>query len=403
VSSARRSRAGVLTGALRRKSADRPRVTAQPIALSWGFRRPRSCMPFVERSRRTSSATRRPTLMGAARHDQPSPGAFRTRSFPRRLAPPEFLASSRLADSRSAPAPRGLLALRRRHSTGPRMRRTVRVRHGSAPGVSHPLSGFLARSGLRPSRPLPSLGFSPFRAFPSRGSRSPRRGRWLPCRSSGSVPWCGARGLVTPGFTDHRRRSGVVGRRLLAGARGSLSAALLAEHHLPVTLDLARRAHLVPVVASASKRSSPPRVRSRRAAVSRGVTAGALLGVLAPPEPCSRHDLGSSTLRVGGVPPAAMPARPEKDATDDHRDPHVRASRGSRHERLHGRPSTPGGFERGRPNRPARPVGGDRSRTLRAVPPLGGNLDSHDLSCRGRTATRLGDAMLDRVSVTPQV
>jgi len=45
-------------------------------------------------------------------------------------------------------------------------------------------------------------------------------------------------------------------------ARGSLSARLATR--LPVTLDLARRAHHVPAVPSASKRSSPPRVRSRR-------------------------------------------------------------------------------------------------------------------------------------------
>jgi len=55
------------------------------------------------------------------------------------------------------------------------MQRTVRVRHGSDPGVSHPLAGFLAPlelAGLLRPAAVPGLS-SPFRAFPSRSGRAP--------------------------------------------------------------------------------------------------------------------------------------------------------------------------------------------------------------------------------------
>jgi len=108
--------------------------------------------------------------------------------------------------------------------------------------------------------------------------------------------WCGAPGRVTHGFTDWADVRASV-EPDPPRARGSLSAAhaLRRRRYLPVTLDLARRAHHVPAVPSTSKRSSPPRVRSRRSRRSPVArAAGALLGVLAPPEPCSRRDLEPS-------------------------------------------------------------------------------------------------------------
>jgi len=126
------------------------------------------------------------------------------------------------------------------------MRRTVRVRHGSALGVSTPsAASWLDRASepcnhradrtpvgvqsaeLRgPRRPglfslqsLPCVGTGS-----SRGSRASRRGRWLPCRSS--RPSSGAaRQVVSPAVSPTRPTFGRRASPDPPRARGSLSAA----------------------------------------------------------------------------------------------------------------------------------------------------------------------------------
>jgi hypothetical protein len=236
---------------------------------------------------------------------------------------------------RSTPASRGSLALQRRPSTGPRERQTIRVCHGSDPGVSHPLAGFLARSSLRVCfTPLPSLGSR----LPS--ERSPR--------DTGRAPLVGAAGslVVLPGRTPVRRARSchlwpsptraTFGRRPWpdpAEARGSLSTPLLASttptlrrrrqtrlatrpgHPGPRTPDSPRSGRSVDFEAF-----FPARIRSHLAAVARRAVAGALLGVLAPPEPCSRQTWGPRFTRHGRRRPSSRWHRAPLGASCDLQD-----------------------------------------------------------------------------------
>jgi len=164
---------------------------------------------------------------------------------------------------------------------------------------------------------------SPFRAFPSRQVAHPSSGSLAPLPFVPVEPRCGARGLVTSGLHRLGRRSGVVPGRILPEARGSLSASLLA----PSTTTLRRRQKTrlaAPPGHPGPRTPDPPRsgrsvdfgaffparVRSHHATVTRRAEAGALLGVLAPPEPCSRQAWGPhSPATAGGVPPPAGTAR----------------------------------------------------------------------------------------------
>jgi len=119
---------------------------------------------------------------------------------------------------RSAPTSRGSLALQRHPSTGPRMQQTVRVHHGSDPGVSHPLAGFLARSSSRVCfTPLPSLGSRlPSERSPRVQVAHPSSGPLAPLSFFPVEPRCGARGLVALDLHRLGRRSGVVPGRILS-------------------------------------------------------------------------------------------------------------------------------------------------------------------------------------------
>lgn len=83
------------------------------------------------------------------------------------------------------------------------MCRTVRVRHGSAPRLSQPLSGFLAGSGSRPSRIAAVPGLYPSRAFPSRRSRAPLEAASSPAVSHRPSP-SAMRAPFTAGFPHSR-------------------------------------------------------------------------------------------------------------------------------------------------------------------------------------------------------
>lgn len=207
------------------------------------------------------------------------------------------------------------------------MRQTFRVCHGSDPGVSHPHAGFLAplelAGLLHPAAvrvPLPS------ERSPRVRSRTPRRGRWLPCRSSRSNPGAACAVLSLVAFTRLGRRSGVVPRRILPELEApfqprsshSLAAARLARppgHPGPRTPDSPRSGRSVDFEAF-----FPARVRSHHAAVTRRAEAGALLGVLAPPEPCSRQTWGPLT-RHGRRRPSSRWHRAPLGASCDPGDP----------------------------------------------------------------------------------
>jgi len=340
VSSARRVRAGVLIEALRRKSADLARVTAHPVVLS-GF--PLS-LAFLIPRRALSSDLRALPGDSAVRHEQPSPRPSRAWIMPEGVAPPESLAVSRLADR-------------------------LAVGSGSL-RFPCPSTTSLARAPYAADRPgLPRFrprGFSPPRRFPGSAracgfvaprcrpwalfslqsvplafrSRTPRRGRWLPCRSSRSFPGAASAVLSPSTFTD----SGDVRASSLAGScrwleapfqprsSHSLAAARLARppgHPGPRPPDSPRSGRSVDFEAF-----FPARVRSHHAAVTRRAEAGALLGVLAPPEPCSRQAWGPrSPATAGGVPPPAGSARlSARRATPGISVPSG-TSRGLRHER----------------------------------------------------------------------
>lgn len=201
-----------------------------------------------------------------------------------------------------------------------------------------PTPGFLTPSPvswLRSSSrvccaPLPSLGSSPFRAFPSRQVAHPSSGPLSPLPFFPVEPRCGARGLVTSGLHRLGRRSGVVPGRILPEARGSLSASLLAP---PTLRQLARLAappgHPGPRTPDPPRSGRsvdfgaffPARVRSHRSTVTRRAEAGALLGVLAPPEPCSRQAWGPHFTRHGRRRPSSRWHRAPLGASRDPVDP----------------------------------------------------------------------------------
>jgi hypothetical protein len=211
---------------------------------------------------------------------------------------------------------------------------------------------------------------SPFRAFPSRQVAHPSSGLLAPLPFVPVEPRCGERGLVTSGLHRLGRRSGVVPGRILPRLEApfqrrssrNLAAARLATppgHPGPRTPDSPRSGRSVDFEAF-----FPARIRSHHAAVTRRAEAGALLGVLAPPEPCSRQTWGPRLpATAGGVPPPAGTARLSARRATSWIPVPPGTSHGLRHERsAAGRPSTSGGVVRGRPKRPTRPVGGHRIR-----------------------------------------
>lgn len=151
--------------------------------------------------------------------------------------PSEFLASFRRADrlavgsdSQRFPSPFDDVP-----RSGPVCGGPVRVRHGSDPGVSHPLAGFLARSSLRVClAPLPSLGSCSLQSVPLAFQVAcPSSGPLAPLPFVPVEPRRGVRGLVTSGLHRLGRRFGRRPSPDPAEARGSLSAPLLAHPPRP--------------------------------------------------------------------------------------------------------------------------------------------------------------------------
>jgi hypothetical protein len=273
------------------------------------------------------------------------------------------------------------------------MRQTVRVCHGSDPGVSHPHVGFLAPlelAGLL--RPAAIPGSCSLQSVPlAFRSRAPRRGRWLPRRSSRPCP-----GAVLAVF--HHRPSptrATFGRRPWpdpAEARGSLSASLRAPS-CDGSLRYASRSPWTSNTGLTSARSfrrlrsvlpcASPFTSSRRCDPSRG-------GRCSP-----GRSRPSRALLPPSLGPSTHPPRPEASLL-----PLVaRASR--RVARLRGSPCDralllacatscsaagdprcrvePCGDDRIIPHGT---VGGHRILRTRAVPSTeDGSLDSHDLRC----------------------
>lgn len=222
---------------------------------------------------------------------------------------------------RSAPASRGSLPFDDVPRSGPVYDGPSGVRHGSDPGVSHPLAGFLAPlelAGLLRPAAVPGL-LLPSERSPRVRSRTPRRGRCLPCRSSRSNPGAAHAVLSPLAFTD----SGDVRASSLAGSCRRLEAPFQrrsshplpcgswhASRRLPVTLDLARRTHLGPAVPSTSELSSLRESvhTARRSPVARRPVlswASSPLQSLAPAKPGAL----TSPATAGGVPPPAGTAR----------------------------------------------------------------------------------------------
>jgi hypothetical protein len=245
---------------------------------------------------------------------------------------------------RSAPASRGSLALQRHPSTGPRMRqpRFRRVTTVPTPGflTPSPVSWLDRACGFVSPRCRP-WALSPFRAFPSRQVAHPSSGPLAPLPFVPVEPRCGERGLVTSGLHRLGRRSGVVPGRILPRLEApfqrrssrNLAAARLATppgHPGPRTPDSPRSGRSVDFEAF-----FPARIRSHHATVTRRVEAGALLGVLAPPEPCSRRTWGPLPATAGGVPPpAGSQHAPLGARASDLQDPRAPGtSHGLRHER----------------------------------------------------------------------
>jgi hypothetical protein len=196
-----------------------------------------------------------------------------------------------------------------------------------------------------------------------------------------TLPWCGVRGLVTCGLHRLGRRSGVVPGRILPRLEAPFQRlAAPPGHPGPRTPGSPRPGRSVDFEAL-----FPARVRSHHAAVTRRAEAGALLGVLAPPEPCSRQAWGPHFTRHGRRRPSSRWHRASLDASCDPVD--LRApgtSRGLRRERS----------AAGSPRRQVESCGDDRiippdpsadtgspsmKRWTRAVLPFGSSLDSHDL------------------------
>lgn len=175
------------------------------------------------------------------------------------------------------------------------MCRTVRVRHGSAPRLSQPLSGFLAGSGSRPSRIAAVPGLYPSRAFPSRRSRAPLEAASSPAVSHRPSP-SAMRAPFTAGFPHSRvapplarSRSAVAWfpRRLWAPfPRGSCTTFRPFASALPGRPGPTHRDRSSPVSSTCFEALIPPSSPFARRPVSRFRVVAALLG-FAPLEPCS--------------------------------------------------------------------------------------------------------------------
>lgn len=249
--------------------------------------------------------------------------------------------------------------------------------------------GSIELAALFHAAAVPGLS-SPFRAFPSRQVACPSSGPLAPLPFVPVEPRCGVRGLVTRGLHSTRATFGRRPSPDPAGARGSLSAPLVARPFGRTPRETSRSpwtsyAGLTSVRPFRRLRSvlpctSPFTPRLGRPFGCLGAEAGALLGVLAPPEPCSRQTWGPLT-RHGRRRPSSRWHRAPLGASCDPGDLRAighfswLAPRALRC----WKPSMSGGLERRRPNRLARPVGGHRALRARAVPPFGSNLDSHDL------------------------
>jgi hypothetical protein len=277
------------------------------------------------------------------------------------------------------------------------MQQTIRVCHGSDPGVSHPLAGFLAPlelAGLFRPAAVPGL-CSPFRAFPSRSGRAPLVG------AAGSL-------VVLPGQTLVRRprscRPGpsptraTFGRRPWpdpVGARGSLSAPLLARPCGRTPRDTSRS----PWTSYAGLTSVRPFRRPR-----------SVLPCASPFTPRDGHPSRGGRCSPGRsrpsralLPPSPGPSHPPRPeasllplaARASRRDARPHGSPGLRALLLACATSAPmlethdvGWTPRGRPKRPARCP----SAVTGLIQPgpcclLGSSLDSHDLRCRDALGT----------------
>jgi len=272
---------------------------------------------------------------------------------------------------RSAPAPKVPSPFDDITRSGPVCGRPSGSDTVPTPGFLTPSPVSWLRSSLRVCfAPQPSLGFAPFRAFPSRQVAHPSSGPLAPLPFFPVEPRCGVRGLVAHDLHRLGRRSGVVPGQILSELEAPfqprsprcLAAPRLAEppgHPGPRTPDSPRSGRSVDFEAF-----FPARVRSHRASSPSRVVraeAGALLGVPRPSRALLPPDLGPS-----------HPPRPEASLLP-------LAARASRRvARLRGlpasghlswlapralrcwKPSKSGGIARGRPKRPARPVGGHR-------------------------------------------
>jgi hypothetical protein len=124
--------------------------------------------------------------------------------------------------------------------------------------------GSIELAGLFHPAAVPGL-FLPSERSPRDQVAHPSSGPLAPLPFVPVEPRCGERGLVTSGLHRLGRRSGVVPGRILPRLEAPFQrrsshpppfGSRRVSRHLPVTLDLARRTHLGPVVPSTSKRSS---------------------------------------------------------------------------------------------------------------------------------------------------
>lgn len=275
---------------------------------------------------------------------------------------------------RSAPAPKVPSPFDDIPRSGPVCSRPSGSATVPTPGFLTPSPVSWLRSSSRVCcAPQPSLGCCSLQSVPlAFRSRTPRRGRWLPCRSSRSNPGAASAVLSPSTFTD----SGDVRASSLAGSCRGLEAPFQprsshppppcgggrhASRDLPVTLDLVRRTHLGPAVPSTSKLSSlreSVHTTQRSPVAWRPVLswASSPLQSLAPARP--------GVLVHPPRPEASLLPLAARASRRDARFPGplcVRASSWLAPRVLRcWRPSKPGGIVRGRPNRPARPVGGHR-------------------------------------------
>jgi hypothetical protein len=308
------------------EGADRARVTARPVPLSWG----RQHLEALCADRRAPSSdlrappgvyhpASRPTVTqvladpGSCHETEPLQSSSRPSGGPH---------ATRSFDRAAGSGSRRFVAPRRRHLIGPRMRRTVRVRHGSALGVSTPsAASWLDRASepcnqtSQPSCAVRAVrACSPFRASPVL-AQGRRVGRGPLVEAAGSLavrpdrlPVRRARSCH-PRFHQLGRRSDVEPRRILRELGAPFQRRLAAPppgHPGPRTPGSPSPGRSVDFEAFFPT-ASPCTSRAACLPTDRLAPAGALLGVLAPPEPCSRQDLEPSifTRRGGGVPPSA--------------------------------------------------------------------------------------------------